>query len=112
MSPDNERNAQMQLFKNSRMALATAMTSAALDGDPPAPAAAQVTVADATPAAAGNGLTVEQIYARSSAAVVEIAVSAGPQQSQGSGFVYDDDGHVITNQHVVDAATSAKVTFS
>jgi putative serine protease PepD len=125
MSPDNERNAQMQLFKNPRTALATAMTSAALvgaggvaavavalDDDAPAPAAAQVTVADATPAATGNGLTVEQIYARSSAAVVEIAVSAGPQQSQGSGFVYDDEGHVITNQHVVDAATSAKVTFS
>src|SRR5919197_4497834 len=29
----------------------------------------------------------------------------------GSGFVYDTAGHVITNQHVVDGATSVRVTF-
>ena len=121
-------------FKNPRLALATAMTGAALlggagaaavavalDEDAPTTAAAQVTVADATPAANDDALSVEDIYEQASAAVVEITTSArtaspfggrGTQQSQGSGFVYDSAGHVITNQHVVDGATSASVTFA
>jgi len=34
------------------------------------------------------------------------------QQAQGSGWVYDTDGHIVTNDHVVDGATSIKVRFS
>jgi putative serine protease PepD len=33
-------------------------------------------------------------------------------RAEGSGWVYDDSNHVITNQHVVDGATSIKVTTS
>ncbi len=29
----------------------------------------------------------------------------------GSGFVYDDKGHILTNNHVVDGATNIQVTF-
>src|SRR6185312_4798707 len=36
----------------------------------------------------------------------------GTQQAQGSGWVYDTDGHIVTNDHVVDGATSIKVRFS
>jgi putative serine protease PepD len=124
----------MQLFKNPRVALATATTSAALlgagavgalvlalDEEPTSAAPAQVTVAGAAPAASGDGLTVAEIYAKASTSVVEITTAATQEtpfggrrqgQSQGSGFVYDDEGHVITNQHVVDDATSARVTFA
>lgn len=35
-----------------------------------------------------------------------------PQRSQGSGFVYDSEGHIITNNHVVDDAAEITVTFS
>lgn len=35
-----------------------------------------------------------------------------PQQSQGSGFVYDKEGHIITNNHVVAEATRITVVFS
>lgn len=35
-----------------------------------------------------------------------------PQQSQGSGFVYDKEGHIITNNHVVANATRITVIFS
>ena len=35
-----------------------------------------------------------------------------PQQSQGSGFVYDTKGHIITNNHVVADATRITVIFS
>jgi len=66
-------------------------------------------------------LAVAQIYRRYARGVVEITVtttsSAGPfggdstQEAQGTGFVYDKQGHVVTNQHVVDGADSITVTF-
>jgi putative serine protease PepD len=79
----------------------------------------QVTVADSQPAAAGTSLSVGQIYNRANKGVVEITVkSAGQstpfggeqsQQAQGSGFVYDASGHIVTNEHVVDGAQSISV---
>jgi serine protease Do len=35
----------------------------------------------------------------------------GQQQGVGSGFVYDNQGHILTNNHVVDDASEIKVTF-
>jgi putative serine protease PepD len=69
-----------------------------------------------------GGLSVNEIYRRTSPGVVEITVRStsasqfpfgGSQQSaaQGSGFVYDTAGHVITNEHVVDGANSVTVKF-
>jgi S1-C subfamily serine protease len=78
----------------------------------------QVTVSDAQPAAASSALSVNQIYKRAYRGVVEITVSTtsnspfGEQQrGQGSGFVYDTEGHIVTNEHVVDSASSISVTF-
>jgi putative serine protease PepD len=79
----------------------------------------QVTVAGAEPASS-NTFSVNRIYDRSKDSVVEITVRAtqttpfGQQsgEAQGSGFVYDTAGHVITNAHVVDGAESVKVQFS
>ena len=124
----------MQIFKNPRTALATAMTSAALIGaggvaalaiafdEDTAPAAApQVTVQAATPAASSSTRSIASIYRESSDSVVEITVSSSQstpfggdqeQQGQGSGFVYDDEGHVITNHHVVDGAQTVSVQFA
>jgi putative serine protease PepD len=69
-----------------------------------------------------GALTIGQIYDRTNASVVEITVTtqapadgpmgSGTAQAQGSGFVYDSSGHVITNAHVVDGAQSAKVRFA
>src|SRR6266498_261389 len=65
----------------------------------------------------GSALSVGSIYRLSHKAVVEISVTSSsspldqPQRSQGSGFVRDADGNVITNQHVVDGADSITVTF-
>jgi putative serine protease PepD len=123
-------------IKKSRAAIATALAAAALAGaggaaavaaalgdDPMAAPATQVAVTNASAAATAGSSTVGQIYKRTSAAVVEITVtSAGQadplggsqrtQQAQGSGFVYDTQGHVITNQHVVDGAQSVSVRFA
>jgi putative serine protease PepD len=38
--------------------------------------------------------------------------SGEAQQAQGSGFVYDAQGHIVTNEHVVDGADSISVKFS
>jgi putative serine protease PepD len=79
----------------------------------------QVTVAGSEPASAGTSLSVAQVYQRANKGVVEITVtSAGQsnsfgesqsQQALGSGFVYDDNGHIVTNEHVVDGAQSISV---
>ena len=70
-----------------------------------------------------NGtLTIGQVYDRANASVVEITVTtqaaaAGPMgsgatQAHGSGFVYDTSGHVVTNEHVVEGASSVRVRFA
>ena len=123
----------MKHLRNSRTTLVAAIASAALAGagaaatvalaldDDAAAPARQVTVANATAAASSSSSSVAEIYKRSAAAVVEITVGSagqsspfggGSQQSQGSGFVYDTEGRVITNQHVVDGAESISVTFA
>jgi putative serine protease PepD len=83
----------------------------------------QVTVHDSQPAAQTEPLSVNAIYRRAYKGVVEITVSSrgsgtspfpgggSAQRSQGSGFVYDSKGDVVTNQHVVDGATSISVRF-
>ena len=81
----------------------------------------EVPVASSEPAAATSALSVNDIYRRAYRGVVEITVTsnAGPapfgrggrQQAEGSGFVYDSDGDIVTNQHVVDGAQSISVRF-
>jgi putative serine protease PepD len=75
-----------------------------------------------TQAVKDGALTIGQVYDRANASVVEITVTtqasgngpfgSGSAQAQGSGFVYDTSGHVITNAHVVDGAQSVKVRFA
>ena len=35
----------------------------------------------------------------------------GPTEASGSGFVIDTDGHIVTNNHVVDGADKVEVRF-
>jgi len=80
----------------------------------------QVAVADSEPTSNASALTVGEIYRRSYKGVVEITVtssgSSSPlggedQRAQGSGFVYDSEGNVVTNEHVVEGAQSVSVRF-
>src|SRR6266540_4058421 len=73
----------------------------------------QITVSNGQPAVSGPGLSVGAIYRRAHKGVVEITVgSQFGQQSQGSGFVYDASGDIVTNQHVAAGASTISVRFS
>jgi len=85
----------------------------------------QVTVHEGQPVASSSApLSVNQIYRKAYRGVVEITVTSnsggqqtpfgggsGETQAEGSGWVYDDQGHIVTNEHVVDGATSISVQF-
>ena len=55
------------------------------------------------------GLT--RIYNQTRRSVVLIEVRVGSSGGQGSGFVFDKLGHIITNNHVVEGAEEITVTF-
>ncbi len=83
-----------------------------------------------SPAAATRSGSVNSVYRSARAGVVQVITttssspsqsspfpfgggngSGGASQAQGSGFVYDDAGHIVTNYHVVQGGTSVSVTF-
>jgi putative serine protease PepD len=77
---------------------------------------------DATEAAASSApLTVGGVYDRAHRGVVDVAVTVDEDEyspfsrrgrsTGGSGFVFDDEGHVITNQHVVENRGTIEVTL-
>jgi putative serine protease PepD len=73
----------------------------------------RVTAAPATqPANAGSALTVNEIAKRSRGSVVDIRVTGGPSRAEGSGFVIDKRGDIVTNQHVVSGGGSIQVEFA
>jgi len=61
-----------------------------------------------------------ELYRRANPAVVNVTTfmaqakpdSAGNGVGQGSGFLYDSQGRIVTNNHVVENATRVEVTFS
>jgi len=70
----------------------------------------------ALPSAGNNNLPQSQdllvnIYQQVSPGVVTILVTTSAGGDLGSGFVYDTDGHIITNYHVVQDTQSIEVDF-
>jgi len=80
-----------------------------------APVATQVipTIVPANPAvvnpSSGQQESLVSLYENVSRGTVAILTDAG---SSGSGFVYDSEGHIITNFHVVEGANSVEVRFT
>lgn len=77
----------------------------------------------AVTAVGGSTLSINEIYTQSGPGVVQITSKIGSStssngqnkpagQSLGSGFVMDREGHIITNYHVIDGATTITVRFS
>ncbi|HXF84402.1 MAG TPA: trypsin-like peptidase domain-containing protein [Anaerolineales bacterium] len=52
--------------------------------------------------------TLPALYQRVLPGVVSIRTDIG----EGSGFVYDDKGHIITNHHVIEGASTVEVSFA
>jgi len=71
---------------------------------------------------ANGDLTVGQIAKDATKSVVEIDSTTtsssspfpggGSSSAEGTGFVYDTKGDILTNEHVIDGASSVKVKFS
>lgn len=88
----------------------------------PSAPTSQVVVATATPSAGldPSELRIIAIYRRYSPAVVNINTQVlrsdfffgvYPEEGSGSGFVWDQQGHVITNYHVIEGADQITVSF-
>jgi putative serine protease PepD len=97
-----------------------AVYAASSSGDGTKTVVRQVTVQGSQPASQSTALSVNEIYRRAHRGVVDITVSttgsspfggSGSAQAEGSGFVYDSKGDIVTNQHVVDGAQSVTVKF-
>ena len=87
------------------------------------------TPTSAAPVAAGDRLSVAEIYARAAPGVVQITSRSSvsddqpsldpfglppsdPSEALGSGFVIDKAGHIVTNYHVIEGADQIEVSFS
>jgi putative serine protease PepD len=55
---------------------------------------------------------VNAIYTRSKQGVVDIVATTPGGRAEGSGFVIDKSGDIVTNQHVVNGASNLTVTFA
>ena len=59
-----------------------------------------------------SGQAYTNLYNEVIDSVVSVRVGAATGAAQGSGFVYDFNGHIVTNQHVVRSADEVEVRFS
>jgi putative serine protease PepD len=86
-------------------------------------AAAATTTSSASNTAAGAALSVAQIAKQDTPGVVEVDATSTNSQSpfpgsssesaaEGTGFIYDMNGDIVTNEHVVDGASSVRVKLS
>lgn len=80
------------------------------------PATVVVVTPTAQPSYSGGTIGISDsvlsdIFDRVNPGVVSIFISSDQGQASGSGFVYDTEGHIITNFHVVDGATYIEVDF-
>jgi putative serine protease PepD len=90
--------------------------------DDGSPSAAPTTVVSPTSNVANAGLSVGEVAKLATKSVVEVDATTsassspfpggGGRSAEGTGFVYDADGNILTNQHVVSGASAVRVKFS
>lgn len=67
---------------------------------------------DASSDGDSGGSVVGAVYESQGPGVVSVDVVSDVGPAGGSGFVLDDSGHIVTNQHVVEGADEVSVRFS
>jgi len=83
------------------------------DAQPATTARVDAAPDSAQPVARAHAATdVSALYARVSPGVVSVETQMGSSGGSGSGFVLDDDGYILTNEHVVEGAESVRVRFA
>ncbi len=97
-----------------------AASSSATANSGPLPGGMQITAAEAAPALLPTEQNNIAVYKKALPSVVNITSSmvtfdffygAVPEQGQGSGFILNQDGDILTNFHVVSNAQSLEVTL-
>jgi putative serine protease PepD len=69
-------------------------------------------VAAAAATTTTTSLTASDIYKKASAGVVDLVVTTPSGEAEGSGFVVDAQGDIVTDAHVIDGATAIRATFA
>jgi len=100
--------------------LPSVTTLPTLSSLPIVPATAAPPQPGAVPVTSGSALDPVTLYQRTNSGVVTIWLYDKPGSTngdsvpfaQGSGFVIDADGHILTNRHVVDGADKIEVDFA
>jgi len=83
------------------------------DDDTPAAAPATTVTVPTQGITASGGTSLAALYRRISPSVVEIQVrNTTGGGGTGTGWLYDDAGHIVTNEHVVENASDVTVKFA
>ena len=75
---------------------------------PPSPPAGST---ERSPSQSGSAETISDIYKRVSRGVVFVQAGSATAGATGSGFVFDEQGHIVTNDHVVEEGNQFSVRF-
>lgn len=74
--------------------------------------AGSVTVSQATPSTTGTIISMANLFSLFQPVIVRVDVKGPGFQGSGSGIIIRSDGYIITNEHVIDSATSITVILN
>ncbi|MCC6297831.1 MAG: trypsin-like peptidase domain-containing protein [Anaerolineales bacterium] len=93
------------------LVLSLALLACALPGSTSSPQPTTQPAAPIVPVA-GNPIPLDGSLASLYQQVIPGVVAVRTDTGEGSGFVFDNQGHIVTNQHVVDGASVVEIAFS
>ncbi len=89
----------------------TSVLPASPTGDAPAQPVAPAQELTPDDIVAAHEAVLTELYDRVAPSVVKITTSSAAGGGEGSGFIWDKEGHIVTNYHVVEGANNITVLF-